>query len=108
MINPSYLRIKGFQPKHYMLFWEVLIREIIDKIYFNKNWQFSDGCFFEYVLASKLHIKKYFVAGTMHNENPAILIRKAYDWMKDRDVLTKTYARIYRIFTDECLNEETK
>jgi hypothetical protein len=56
VINPGPLKVPGWDQREYLAFWEELIRTRVKAVRFNKNWQFSSGCTFEFVVATKLEI----------------------------------------------------
>jgi hypothetical protein len=56
VINPAPLKVPGWDQPEYLAFWEELIRTRVKVVRFNKNWEFSSGCTFEFVVAMKSDI----------------------------------------------------
>ena len=56
MINPAPFKVPGWDQPEYLGFWEELIRTRVKAVRFNKNWEFSSGCTFEFVVAMKAEI----------------------------------------------------
>lgn len=54
VITPnSFINNKWSQPK-YLAFWEKVIKERCHSIFFNKGWEYSNGCTFEYLIGSQV------------------------------------------------------
>lgn len=56
VINPGPLTVPSWGQPEYLAFWEELIRTRASEVRFNNDWEFSNGCTFEYVAANKLDI----------------------------------------------------
>jgi len=50
-ISPACLFVPEWGQHDYLSFWEKLIRTRILEVWFNRNWQYSNGCTFEYMAA---------------------------------------------------------
>jgi hypothetical protein len=51
VITPAPFTAPGWSQPEYLAFWETLIRTRIESVWFNREWQFSNGCTFEYAVA---------------------------------------------------------
>jgi hypothetical protein len=50
-ITPAPFSAPGWSQPEYLYFWEMLLRTRIKSVWFNRNWQFSNGCTFEFAVA---------------------------------------------------------
>lgn len=50
-ISPACLFVPEWGQHDYLSFWETLIKTRISEVWFNTNWQYSNGCTFEYMAA---------------------------------------------------------
>jgi hypothetical protein len=51
VITPAPFSAPGWSQPEYLAFWETLLRTRIKAAWFNQNWQFSNGCTFEFAVA---------------------------------------------------------
>jgi hypothetical protein len=51
VITPAPFTAPGWSQPEYLAFWETLIRTRIESVWFNREWQFSNGCTFEFAVA---------------------------------------------------------
>jgi hypothetical protein len=51
VITPAPFTAPGWSQPEYLAFWEELIRTRIKSVWFNLNWEFSNGCTFEFAVA---------------------------------------------------------
>lgn len=51
VITPAPFAAPGWTQPEYLAFWETLLRTRIKGAWFNRNWQFSNGCTFEFAVA---------------------------------------------------------
>lgn len=51
VITPAPFTAPGWSQPEYLAFWETLLRTRIKAAWFNSNWQFSNGCTFEFAVA---------------------------------------------------------
>jgi hypothetical protein len=51
VITPAPFTAPGWSQPEYLAFWEALLRTRIDSVWFNREWQFSNGCTFEFAVA---------------------------------------------------------
>ncbi len=51
VITPAPLTAPGWNQSEYLAFWEELLRTRVKSVWFNRNWQFSNGCAFEFAVA---------------------------------------------------------
>jgi hypothetical protein len=52
VITPAPFSAPGWSQPEYLAFWETLLRTRIKSAWFNRNWQFSNGCTFEFAVAA--------------------------------------------------------
>jgi hypothetical protein len=52
VITPAHFNAPQWTQPEYLGFWETLIRTRTKKVWFNRNWEFSNGCAFEYAVAA--------------------------------------------------------
>lgn len=55
-ISPACLFVPEWGQHDYLSFWETLIKTRISEVWFNENWQYSNGCTFEYMAAKQASI----------------------------------------------------
>lgn len=51
VITPAPFMARGWNQSEYLSFWRTLIRSRIKAVYFNENWEYSNGCAYELVEA---------------------------------------------------------
>ena len=51
VITPAPFSARDWTQEQYLFLWETLLRTRIKSVWFNRNWQFSNGCTFEYAVA---------------------------------------------------------
>jgi hypothetical protein len=51
VITPGPFSAPGWTQPEYLAFWEQLLRTRISSVWFNLNWQYSNGCTFEFAVA---------------------------------------------------------
>jgi hypothetical protein len=80
VITPAPFTAPGWSQPEYLAFWETLIRKRIKAVWFNQNWQFSNGCTFELAVALDEDIPTYDHLGKTFGRHNAIqLIEQAID-----------------------------
>ncbi|MCD6193612.1 MAG: hypothetical protein J7L26_09120, partial [Candidatus Aminicenantes bacterium] len=57
IINPKLLNIPSWEQEDYHFFWGEVIKSHIYKIIFFPGWEFSNGCNYEFAIATKHGIK---------------------------------------------------
>jgi len=65
-------KVPGWDQPEYLAFWEELIRTRVKAVRFNKNWEFSSGCTFEFVVAMKSDIPTLDAEGNEINFKTAV------------------------------------
>jgi hypothetical protein len=58
LVNPGPFHARGFDQQHYLYLWEWVIIKKIYEIYFNEDWQYSNGCTLEFAIATKKGIPR--------------------------------------------------
>jgi hypothetical protein len=51
VVTPAPFTAPKWSQPEYLYFWETLLRTRIKSVWFNRNWQFSNGCAFEFAVA---------------------------------------------------------
>jgi hypothetical protein len=51
VVTPAPFGAPGWSQHEYLAFWEELLRSRIKSAWFNRNWEFSNGCAFEFAVA---------------------------------------------------------
>ncbi len=59
LVNPGPFFARGFDQQHYLYLWEWVIIKKIYQVYFNENWQYSNGCTLEYAIATRKGIPRF-------------------------------------------------
>jgi hypothetical protein len=59
IITPAPFEAPGWTQPEYLGFWEALIRTRIKAVWFNENWEFSNGCTFEFAVAADAGIPTF-------------------------------------------------
>jgi len=59
IITPAPFTAPGWSQPEYLAFWETLIRTRIEAVWFNQNWEFSNGCTFELVVALDAEVRTF-------------------------------------------------
>ena len=89
-ISPALLFVPEWGQHDYLSFWETLIKTRIREVRFNKNWQFSNGCTFEYAAARAAGLSTFDSDGlVLDPEQASQLTRQAIDWLAARGVDTR-------------------
>jgi hypothetical protein len=59
VISPAPFTAPGWKQPEYLAFWEMLLRTRIKGAWFNRNWQFSNGCTFEFAVAQDARVPTF-------------------------------------------------
>ena len=51
IITPAPFVAQGWNQTEYLSFWEILLRTRVKAVCFNENWEYSNGCTFEFAVA---------------------------------------------------------
>lgn len=63
VVTPAPFTAPGWNQSEYLAFWEQLIRSRIKAVYFNKGWEYSNGCVFEFLVALDCGLPTYDAEG---------------------------------------------
>jgi hypothetical protein len=89
-ISPAALFVPEWGQHDYLSFWETLIKTRICEVHFNENWQYSNGCTFEYAAATSAGLPTFDKDGLPLAPDAADrLIRQAIDWLAARGIDTR-------------------
>lgn len=96
VIAPAPLKIPEWGQPEYLSFWEEIIRTRVKAVRFNKNWEYSNGCTFEFAAALGANIDTLDSKGTRLAANAAAaIVSNAIEKIRelDKDFDTKTLER---------------
>lgn len=77
VITPAPFEAPGWSQPEYWAFWERLLRTRIKSAWFNHNWQFSNGCAFEFAVAQDAGLP------TLDHEGQALDLLVGIELVKD-------------------------
>jgi hypothetical protein len=63
VITPGPFTAPGWSQIEYLAFWETLLRTRISASWFNQNWEFSNGCTFEFAVAQDADLPTFDATG---------------------------------------------
>jgi hypothetical protein len=72
VISPAPFSAPGWTQPEYLAFWETLLQTRIKGAWFNRNWQFSNGCTFEYAVAQDALVPTFDNQGRPLNLDTAV------------------------------------
>jgi hypothetical protein len=78
VITPGPLTVPQWTQTQYLEFWALLIRTRVESVHFNRDWQYSFGCTFEFAVAHENAIPTFDATGAPLDVRRAVrLIRAA-------------------------------
>ena len=78
VITPAPFSAPGWDQPQYLAFWEELLRSRVRAVWFGRNWQYSNGCTFEFAVARDAVLGTFDDAGNPLDCGTAVrLIRSA-------------------------------
>jgi hypothetical protein len=97
VITPAPLFVHGWGQPDYNGFWKELIDTRVGSVRFNSDWQFSNGCTFEFVEAQEARIHTLDAHGKLLTPDAAAeLIQEAITQFADLDTST-LQANLHRL-----------
>jgi hypothetical protein len=72
VVTPAPFSAPGWNQKEYLRFWKLLLTTRIKAVYFNVDWEYSDGCTFEFVVAVEAALPIYDAASNALSAAAAI------------------------------------
>lgn len=74
VITPAPLKVPepSWDQTQYLAFWEDLLRTRVKSVWFNRNWQFSNGCAFEFAVALDAALPTFDHSGRVLARNEGI------------------------------------
>lgn len=101
LVNPGPFFACGFDQQHYMYLWEwVIIKKIYD-VYFNEDWEYSNGCTLEFAIATRKGIPRFNHLGAPLDSSEAVtLIERALSELKEHGFLVKTLEQNLSLLRD--------
>ena len=88
LVNPGPFFARGFDQQHYLYLWEWVIIKKTYQTYFNDNWQYSNGCTFEYAVAARKGIPRF---DSLGNHLPLLeairMVEAAVDELKGKGLI---------------------
>jgi hypothetical protein len=89
LVNPGPFYARGFDQQHYLYLWEWVIIKKIYKIYFNEDWQYSNGCTLEFAIATKKGIPRLDdLDNPLDSPTAIVMIEQAVADLKQRGIAT--------------------
>jgi hypothetical protein len=86
-ISPAALFVPGWGQHDYLKFWDTLIKSRISEVWFNTNWQFSNGCTFEFAAAYEANLPLKDRNGDPLSLSQGLeLIKQAISWLKAKGI----------------------
>lgn len=96
VIIPGVFFAEGWTQEHYISLWEQIIIKYADAVHFNKDWQYSDGCVTEFLIALQ-HNKKLWEGKKMLDPKDGLKkIKKAIEELDKKGISTKNLYISYR------------
>ncbi len=90
VITPAPFTAPGWSQPEYLAFWETLLRTRVRSVWFNRNWQYSNGCAFEFAVAQDAGLPTYDYKGEILDRETGItLLKSAIDLMESDGFDTK-------------------
>lgn len=90
LVNPGPFFARGFDQQHYLYLWEWVLIKKIYEVYFNEDWEYSDGCTMEFAIATKKGIPRFNHRGApLDSADAATRIERAVSELKERGFLVK-------------------
>jgi hypothetical protein len=91
VVTPGPFYARGFDQEHYLYLWEAFITRKACEVRFNYDWEYSNGCTFEYAVAANKGIPRLDREGNPIDIASAIAKVKAAltELRKDKFVATK-------------------
>lgn len=84
VITPAPFAAPGWSQPEYLSFWETLLRTRIQSAWFNSNWQYSNGCVFEFAVAHDAGLPTFDDAGQALDLSRGIeLINRAIEELEE-------------------------
>jgi hypothetical protein len=103
VITPAPLRVHDWKQPEYLAFWEEIIRTRAKAVWFNKNWEFSDGCTLEFVIATQEGLPTLDADGKLLSESVAVrAIENAISGLDGFDT-TKLHQNLERLRSPKVL-----
>jgi hypothetical protein len=89
-ISPALLFVPEWGQHDYLSFWDNLIKTRISEVHFNKNWQYSNGCTFEFASATAAKLPTFDQDGNALTSDAArTLIRQAIEFLAAKGIDTR-------------------
>jgi hypothetical protein len=101
VITPAPFTAPEWSQAEYLAFWETLIRTRVEAVWFNQNWEFSNGCTFEFAVALDHGVPTFDHLGSPLKRRQAIqsmesaidlLVAENFDPSKLRENLDRLHA----------------
>ena len=91
VITPAPFSAPGWSQHEYLAFWETLLRTRVRSSWFNRNWQYSNGCVFEFVVAQDAGLPTFDREGEiLAPETGIMLVKNAIQQMEEEGFDTKS------------------
>jgi len=91
VITPAPFSAPGWSQHEYLAFWETLLRTRVRSSWFNRNWQYSNGCVFEFAVAQDAGLPTFDCEGKILDRETGIaLIKSAIEQLEPDGFDTKS------------------
>jgi len=92
VITPAPFSAPGWSQHEYLAFWETLLRTTrVRSAWFNRNWQYSNGCVFEFAVAQDAAMPTFDYEGKILDRETGITqIKNAIKQLEDEGFDTKS------------------
>jgi hypothetical protein len=82
-VTPAPFSAPGWSQHEYLAFWETLLRTRIRSAWFNRNWQYSNGCVFEFAVAQDAELPTFDHEGKILDRETGIaLVKRSIDQLE--------------------------
>ncbi len=85
VITPAPFTAPGWNQPEYLSFWETLLRTRIKSAWFNRNWQYSNGCTLEFAVALHAGLPTFDASGEILDWKAGIELIQAAISELDKD-----------------------
>jgi hypothetical protein len=90
VITPAPFSAPGWSQHEYLAFWEKLLRTRVRSAWFNRNWQYSNGCVFEFAVAQDEGLPTFDHDGNiLDHETGIALLKNAIKQLEEEGFDTK-------------------
>jgi hypothetical protein len=90
-ITPAPFSAPGWSQRECLAFWETLLRTRVRSVWFNRNWQYSNGCVFEFAVAQDAGLPTFDHEGKiLDRETGSTLVKSSIDQLESEGFEAKS------------------